>query len=105
MNKTLKIGRNDAIIEFGKQWDERVPRAAIVWLMDRVHVGTSDAKIERSIRARIAKSPDAAAFTKELIEQSVAYALECHRRNQATYRAVNSGFLGDLRKAAPNGLK
>jgi len=91
--------------EFGKQWDERVPRNAISWLINRIHVGTPDEKIIANLKERIANSPQASEYTQELIDQSVAYAIECHRQNQATYRAVQSGFLGELMRSAPNGLK
>jgi len=92
--------------EFGKQWDERVPRGAISWLINRLHVGVSDDAIEKNIRERIANSPQASEYTASLIEQSVAYAIECHHQNQATYRAVNGGsFIRELMKSAPNGLK
>jgi hypothetical protein len=93
------------VSEFGKQWDERVPRYAISWLINRVHVGVTDAEIEKSIRERIARSEDAAKFTSSLINQSVRYALECHHRNRDLYNSVNRGFLGTLMKSAPNGLK
>jgi len=79
--------------EFGKKWDERVPRSAISWLMGRVHVGTSDAEIEADIRKRIAEGPQAKLYTESLIKQSVAYALECHKRNRGLYRDVVNGGL------------
>jgi hypothetical protein len=79
------------VSEFGKRWDERVPRAAISWLVGRFHVGTSDKEIEKAIRVRITTSPDKAKYTESLITQSVAYALECHRRNRGLYNDVMGG--------------
>ena len=70
--------------EYGKRWDEHVPRNDIRWLMGRVHVGTCAAEIEADIRDRCAKNP---AFTPSLIKQSIAYALECHKRNRALFDA------------------
>jgi hypothetical protein len=69
--------------EYGKRWDARVPRADISWLMGRVHVGTTAAEIEADIRKRC----NAPGYTASLIKQSVAYALECHRRNGDLFRA------------------
>jgi len=79
--------------EFGKRWDARVPRAAISWLMGRVHVGTPDSEIEANIRRRIAKSDSAGLYTPALVRQSIAYALACHRRNGDLYKRVMSGRL------------
>ena len=70
--------------EFGKRWDERVPRSAISWLVNRLHVGTSDETIAADIRSRCT----APGYTESIIKQSIAYALECHRHNQAIYRRV-----------------
>lgn len=67
--------------EYGKRWDARVPRGDISWLMGRVHVGTTCAEIEADIRKRCT----APGYTESLIKQSVAYALECHRRNRDLY--------------------
>lgn len=71
--------------EFGKRWDARVPRSDLHWYMGHIYVGTSTANIEADIRKRCAKNP---AFTPNLIKQSIAYALECHMRNQHLYRKV-----------------
>lgn len=68
--------------EFGRRWDARVPRNHIKWLMGRVHVGTSNDEVQADIERRCAASPG---FTPALIRQSVAYALECHKRNRELY--------------------
>ena len=73
--------------EYGKRWDARVPRGDIHWLIGRVHVGTP----EDEIAADIAKRCTAPGYTPSLIRQSVAYALECHRRNRELYRHVMRG--------------
>jgi hypothetical protein len=65
--------------EFGKRWDARVPRADIHWLMGRVHVATADDEIAADIRRRCADQPG---YTAAIVRQSVAYALECHKRNR-----------------------
>lgn len=75
------------IYEYGKRWDERVPRGDINWLMGRVHVSATEAEIEADIRKRC----NAPGFTPGLVNQSVAYALECHKRNRALYARVMGG--------------
>ena len=73
--------------EYGKRWNARVPRHSISQLMARVHVGTSDDDISADIRKRC----NAPGYTERLIKQSIAYALECHKRNRDLYRRVMSG--------------
>lgn len=70
--------------EYGKRWDARVPRADIHWLMGRVHVATSADEIAADITRRC----NAPGYTPAIIRQSVAYALECHRRNRALFDYV-----------------
>lgn len=70
--------------EFGKRWDARVPRADISWLAGYWHVGRSDDEIAADIRKRC----NAPGYTESLIRQSIAYALECHRRNRELYNHV-----------------
>ena len=65
--------------EFGKRWDARVPRGDIHWLMGRVHVGTPDTEVAADIRKRCT----APGYTSSIVRQSIAYALECHKRNRA----------------------
>ena len=57
--------------------------------MGRVHVGTSDDEIAADIRKRCAGP----GYTPAIIRQSIAYALECHRRNGDLNRRVVSGRL------------
>jgi hypothetical protein len=73
--------------EFGKRWDARVPRVDIHWLIGRVHVGTSDDEVAADVRKRCT----APGYTPAIVRQSVAYALECHRRNRALYSRVMGG--------------
>lgn len=75
------------VSEFGKRWDERMPRSAISWLINRLHVSISDEEIERDIRNRCT----APGYTEPLIKQSVSYALECHKRNRDLYHDVVCG--------------
>lgn len=75
--------------EFGKRWDERVPRNAIRHHMGRVHVGTPDETIVAEITAACERSKDT--FTPALVRQSVRFALECHKRNRDLFRRVTSG--------------
>jgi len=67
--------------EYGKRWDARVPRNDIRQLVSRIHVGTSEAEIAEDIRKRC----NAPGYTATIIRQSVAYALECHKRNRELY--------------------
>jgi len=88
--------------EFGKQWDDRVPRNAIRHHMGHVHVGTPDADvhadIDKAIAAQKARSPDIAAqWTPELEKQTHDYAIAAHRANQKQYRDVMSGTVGGRR--------
>ena len=76
--------------EYGRDWDARVPRGDVSWLMGRVHDGTPDEEIAADIRARTASQPG---YTPALIEETVAYALVCHLQNQDLYRAVVTGRL------------
>ena len=75
--------------EFGKRWDERVPRSAISWLMNRLHVSATDEEITADIQKRCT----APGYTETLIQQSIAYALICHHHNQGLYRDVMRGTL------------
>ena len=70
--------------DLGRYWDVRTPRNDIRWLMGRVHVGTSDAEIEADIRARCSDP----AYTPEIIQEAIDYALLCHRENQNLYARV-----------------
>jgi hypothetical protein len=71
--------------EFGKRWDDKLPRYDLKWFMGRVHVGTPDSEVEADIRRRCA------AWPPRMIGQAVAYALECHKANQGLYRYVMGG--------------
>ena len=73
--------------EFGKRWDARVPRSSISWLAQRWHVSRPAAEIEQDIRSRCT----APGYTEALLNQAVAYALECHKHNRSLFDAVNCG--------------
>ena len=75
--------------EFGMKWDARVPRSAISWLVNRLHVSVTDAEIEQDIRGRCT----APGYTESLLNQSVKYAIECHNRNRGLYRDVVNGTI------------
>ena len=74
--------------EYGKRWLVQVPRADVRWLMGRIHVGTPDAEVAADIRGRCEGQPG---YTPAVIRQTVAFALECHRRNRGEYRRVMRG--------------
>lgn len=71
------------VSEFSKRWDVRVPRSAISWLVNRLHVSVTEDAIAADIRARCAVRPE---WTEALIKQAIAYALECHNRNREIWR-------------------
>jgi len=73
--------------EYGRRWDARIPRADIRWLVGHRHAASAADEIAADVRKRC-NNPF---FTPRLIEQSVAYALECHRRNRELYRRVMRG--------------
>lgn len=64
--------------------------AQIRWLMGRVHVGTSNAEVERDIRERCTKAGATEAQTAEC----VAYALKCHKDNRKLYNHVMRDLRG-----------
>ena len=59
--------------------DERVPRYSVEWLIERVHVATTDDDIRADMAKRCSTNP---AFTPALIRQTQAYAIWWHRKNQ-----------------------
>ncbi len=73
--------------EYGKRWDARVPRNDINWVMGRTHVSTPNEDVEADIRKRCSGP----GFTPSIIRQSIAYAVECHRRNRLIYDRVTCG--------------
>ena len=90
------------VSEFGKQWDDTVPRNAIRHHLGRVHVDTPDAdihaEIDKAISAQKARGPKIAAqWTPEIEKQTHDYAILTHRRNQKQYRDVMSGTVGGRR--------
>lgn len=75
------------VSEFGRKWNVKVPRGDIHWLSGQWHVSRSDDEIAADIRSRCT----APGYTENLIQQSIAYALECHKRNRELYRHVMNG--------------
>jgi hypothetical protein len=74
--------------EYGKRWLVEVPRNDIRWLMGRVHVATPDAQVADDIRMRCIGP----GYSAAVIRQSIAYALECHKRNRALYAFVTGSI-------------
>jgi hypothetical protein len=70
----------------------RGDRASIDWIVDRYHVGMSDAEVTEDMRARIARS--SMVGPAQYGDAIVAYALRAHHANQSLYRRVTSGRLG-----------
>jgi hypothetical protein len=65
-----------------------IPSGQIVWLVNCLHVGTSDAAVVREFYGRMRKQP---AFTKRVRKAIYRYALEQHHGNQGFYAAIQSG--------------
>ena len=76
--------------EFGRRWNAQVPRTGLRFLVDRLHVGVSDQEIADDITRRVAGKPG---FTPAIVRQSIAFAIECHHRNQGLFTRVMSGRL------------
>ena len=74
--------------EYGKRWNAKTPRRAIKRRMSHVHVSTPEIEIEAMIGQAIIGSKDQMRFTPSIIRECVAYALICHRGNQALYEYV-----------------
>ena len=58
----------------------------IRWLVNQMHVSTSDAGVEAEIRRRATKA------TPEQADAYVVEALEVHHENQAEYRWIMGGL-------------
>lgn len=74
--------------EYGQRWDARIPRNAVAFLINRLHVSATTAEVEKLIRDRCAKSEG---FTPRLTAQAVAYALAVHDANCRLYQYVMRG--------------
>lgn len=65
-----------------------IPTAHIVWIINGLHVGTSNVDVVRNLRHRMDGKP---AWTKPLRKAAYRYALEQHKGNRRFYAAVQSG--------------
>lgn len=61
-----------------------IPKGQIEWLVDRLHVGTSDEDVEKEIRKRATGG----AWTPAKVRQAVAHAVAHHRRNRGIFTKV-----------------
>jgi hypothetical protein len=76
-----KLAKAETDSRHDAKWNAKVPRGDIHWLVGRMHVSTPDKDVAADIRSRC----NAPGYTPEIVNQSIAYALECHHRNQALY--------------------
>lgn len=76
--------------EFGKNWDVRIPRGQIKWLVDKMHVSLTNDQVREQMRERCKRD---ARFTPGLVRQCEEYAVICHERNYLLYRKVMTGNL------------
>lgn len=65
-----------------------IPKGQIEWLVDRLHVGTSNAEVEAEIRKRTM----GAGWTPGKVREAVAYALKHHARNRGVFSHVLRGI-------------
>lgn len=77
-----------------------IPRGAIRWWVDRLHVGAPESDIRIGI-ARLTAGADWTDGTRAIASR---YALRAHRANRARYARVTSGYYGrDDRRPCPAG--
>lgn len=63
----------------------------IGWIVDRLHVGTSDDDVRAAVRGRLTGATGAP-WAERVIEAAEVIAVAHHRSNQATYRYVMGGM-------------
>lgn len=66
-------------------------RGQIRWIVDRMHVGMSNAEVRADILRRLERVP-ADQLSAGDRRAAVAWALRCHRQNQELYRSVMGGM-------------
>ncbi len=64
----------------------RINKGQIEWLVDRMHVSTTDAEIEADIRRRA--NPDKG-WTEAKIKRAIAHAIKHHNRNRRIFLLVS----------------
>ena len=70
---------------------DKCPTQSIDYIVNRLHVGTSDAEVEADIRGRATGRDN---WTPELIDEAVRYALWRHAENRGQYEGVMGGGWG-----------
>lgn len=76
------------VSDMGRKWNAKVPRSAIARYVNTLHVGTPSTELEKTIRAACSGP----GYTKQITDQSVAYALLVHAQNGALYRRVTGSL-------------
>lgn len=72
--------------------DPKIPTGAIEWLVNRMHVSTTDDEVRKEIARRTEGKEE---WTPELIKQAQEYAVSVHNRNQDLYTDVMRGKFGE----------
>lgn len=72
--------RNGLLSVLDQRIDPRIPQQEIRLFVQNLHVETDDAEVSEEVKARLARAADGDA---EVLAQAAAYALACHRANQA----------------------
>ena len=67
-----------------------IPIGHIGWIVDRLHVGTSDDDVRADVRRRLTGATGAP-WSEQVIEAAEVIAVAHHRANQADYRWVMGG--------------
>lgn len=83
--------RTKSAIEAHRGAFVNIPKSAIEWFVNRMHVSVSDEEVRADIRKRT-NGVDPAWPEAKIIEAE-EYAVKCHNKNRDLYRAVVSGRL------------
>lgn len=76
-----------------------LPKDMIRYVVDKMHVGTSDAKVRYEIRRRTESNAN---WTPALVRQAENYAVKVHHDNQKMYAYVMGGSVGLKRNPKRN---
>ena len=68
-----------------KEREMKINKAQIRWLINRLHVSTTEAEIEADLRRR-ASDPR---WTEAKLKQAIAYAIKHHNHNRKIYLMVS----------------
>lgn len=73
-----------------------IPKQAIDYLINKLHVGTTEDDIAQILTDRIAKAK--VPWPTSAVKDAVGYGIQSHRRNQDLYGNVMAGNIGNPKK-------